>query len=90
MVSTIPIWVDFPEEFDEAMYLGWTPICSLKNLNLTENETIFEYVKTCEMYSTRRLRITITDPLANQTDPTVTVTERAYNLTISKIPTYNY
>ena len=89
VISTIPIWIDFPEEFDEAMHLGFTPICSLKNLNLTENETIFEFVDDCGMHSTRRLRINITDPVENETE-FLTLTKRVYNLTINNIPTYNY
>ena len=27
IVENSPIWVDMPEEFDEAMFLGWTPSC---------------------------------------------------------------
>lgn len=72
------------------MQVAWTPTCSLKNMNMTENETVFEYVDDCGMHSTRRLRINITDPSENETETMVNVTERPYNLTIENIPTYNY
>ena len=42
------------------------------------------------MHSTRRLKINITEPLENETSTLLNVTERAYNLTIKYIPTYNY
>ena len=30
--SSIPLYVDFPGEFSEAMFIGSTPSCSLKNV----------------------------------------------------------
>ena len=29
ILDTFPIWVDLPEEFDEATFLGWSPSCKL-------------------------------------------------------------
>ena len=30
--ENVPIYVDFPGDFDEAMSLGWSPSCSFKNV----------------------------------------------------------
>ena len=30
--ENVPIYVDFPGDFDEAMFLGWSPSCQFKNV----------------------------------------------------------
>ena len=83
VLETIPIWVDFPEEFDEAMFLGWTPSCTLKNVKIKDNDVISNFVGSCALNSNRRVKLTITND-TNHTDT------KLYALTISGIPTYNY
>ena len=61
------------------MFLGWTPLCSLKNINITENETVKEYAAACSMNSIRRLRINLTTD--NETNQTA-IPEKLYNLSI--------
>ena len=78
--------MDFPEEFDEAMFLGWTPSCSLKIMNISENESSKELVEDCGMQSIRRLRINI----GNFENISEESWEGVYNLTVGYIPTYNY
>ena len=40
--SAVCLYVDFPGEFSEAMFLGSTPSCSLKNV-VYSTETVSEF-----------------------------------------------
>lgn len=56
--TSIPIYIDFPGEFAETLFLSITPICSLKNVrygNNTLNTTILEYATKCEYVNTRKI-----------------------------------
>eukprot|EP00828_Plagiopyla_frontata_P031829 TRINITY_DN4162_c0_g1_i1.p2 TRINITY_DN4162_c0_g1~~TRINITY_DN4162_c0_g1_i1.p2 ORF type:complete len:217 (-),score=18.20 TRINITY_DN4162_c0_g1_i1:175-825(-) len=76
--ENIPIYVDFPEEFDEAMFLGWSPSCQFRNV-----QTIKNFANSCSLENIRRVKLNMSsDP--NNTDT------RLYELTISSIPTYHY
>ena len=82
--SDVPLWIDFPEEFDEAMFLGWNPSCTLKNVKINETDNITNFVAGCATNITRRIKINLT------TDEENTSNQRLYSLTISGIPTYMY
>ena len=41
--SAVKLYADFPGEFSEAMFLGSTPRCSLKNV-VYGSETVNEFV----------------------------------------------
>ena len=49
VVTAIPIWVDFPEDFDEVMFLGWTPSCQFENAKIKDNDIITNYAVSCEL-----------------------------------------
>ncbi len=68
------------------MFLGWTPICSFKNVNATLNETVYQYAQSCQMDSIRRLKIN----LKTHNETITTIFEKLFNLSIESIPTYNY
>ena len=55
--SNIPIYVDFPEEFDEAMFLGWTPICSFENVGINDADIITNFVNSSSLINIRRIKI---------------------------------
>ena len=79
----MPLWIDFPEEFDEAFFLDWSPVCKFENIKINKNDTVKDFSAFCMMDSIRRLKLELfTD--ANNT------AEKLYNLSISSIPTYYY
>lgn len=81
--SSIPLWIDFPEEFIDSMYLGVSPNCSLTNFFIEEDDDSTEFVSLCFMNSTRRLKIILLTDNLNQI-------ERKYILSIENLPTLTY
>ena len=82
-VDTIPIWVDFPEDFDEVMFLGWTPSCSFENVKIKDDDIISDFADSCTLQSYRRVRINLLNDINHPSF-------KLYALTISGIPVSNY